>query len=223
MSRSNWFSSRASVLSGRPLRNRKPSRLARRKMQNRLQLEPLESRLLMAADVITDQVDYAPGQTAHIVASDFAIGETVRFQVLHIDGTPNTGHGHLPWDVTDGIRGDFDNDGILDGDLDGIADGNIATTWYVHPDDSAGSTFELAARGLASGQTAFRVFTDDGNDSPTNITTQPGWLDVNGTNPVTRITAPAGFLTTRATNIAVLFIRTAPTATAPAAPAPATL
>ena len=82
-------------------------------------------------------------------------------------------------------------------DLDGLINGNIHTTWYVDPDDSAGSSFELTASGLTSGEFANAFFTDDGNDSPTNITTQPGWLDVNGTNPVTTITAPAGFVITK--------------------------
>ena len=58
-------------------------------------------------------------------------------------------------------------------------------------------SFELTAAGLTSGEFAHAFFTDDGNDSPTNITTQPGWLDVNGANPVTTITAPAGFVITK--------------------------
>ena len=146
----------------------------------------LEHRRMMAV-VATDHVDYAPGSTAHIFASDFQAGEAVQFQVLHNDGTPNTGNGHTPWTVVDGGADD----------LDGLMNGNIHTTWYVDPDDSAGSSFELTASGLTSGEFANAFFTDDGNDSPTNITTQPGWLDVNGTNPVTTITAPAGFVITK--------------------------
>ena len=57
----------------------------------------LEHRRMMAV-VATDHFDYAPGSTAHIIASDFHAGETVHFQVLHIDGTPNTGNGHTPVD-----------------------------------------------------------------------------------------------------------------------------
>jgi protocatechuate 3,4-dioxygenase beta subunit len=151
----------------------------------------------MTAHVVTDQADYAPGATAHILASDFAIGETVQFQVLHIDGTPNTGHGHEPWEVTDGVSTDLNGDGVLEGDLDGVADGNIATTWYVHPDDSADSAFELSATGLSSGDVAYHVFTDDGSGTPTNIAGNPFWSDVSGTNPVTTITAPAGFIITK--------------------------
>jgi hypothetical protein len=121
------------------------------------------------------------------VASNFLTGEAVQFQVLHIDDTPNTGNGHLPWTVVDGGADD----------LDGVANGSIHTTWYVDPDDSADATFELTALGLSSGEMAATIFTDDGNDTPTNITTQPGWIDVNGSNPVTTINAPAGFVITK--------------------------
>jgi protocatechuate 3,4-dioxygenase beta subunit len=154
----------------------------------------LEDRLPLAAQVVTDQADYAAGETAQILASNFTIGETVRFQVLHIDGTPNTGMGHEPWEITDGVNVDLDGDGTLDGDLDGVADGNISTTWYVNPDDSAGATFELSALGLMSAEVAHHIFTDDGNDTPTNITSNPLWLNVGGANPVTTITAPDGFV-----------------------------
>src|SRR5688500_8379045 len=122
MARSDWFTHRRSASTRQKIK--RPSAAVRRRKLR--QLETLESRLLLAADVFTDQVDYAPGQTVHIFASDFAAGEAVQFQVLHIDGTPNTGNGHLPWTVVDG-SGD---------DLDGVVNGNIHTTWYVDPDDS---------------------------------------------------------------------------------------
>ena len=123
-------------------------------------MERLEDRRLLSATVATDLADYLPGATALISGSGFAIGETIQLQVLHIDGTPNTGGGHEPWFVTDGVRGDFDSDGVMDGDLDGVVDGNISTTWYVNPDDSFGSTFELTASGLTSGEVATAQFTD---------------------------------------------------------------
>src|SRR5688572_14884149 len=118
---------------------------SRRRKVSQFQFESLENRHLLAANVVTDQFDYSPGETAQITASDFGVGETVRFQVLHIDGTPNTGGGHEPWHVTDGVAGDFNGDGIMEGDLDLVADGNIKTSWFVDPDDSAGATFELSA------------------------------------------------------------------------------
>jgi hypothetical protein len=187
MARSDWFTYRNSLASRRHGKKRTPANRVSNRKNRGLQLESLENRLLLAADVFTDQADYAPGQTAHIFASDFAIGEAVQFQVLHNDGTPNTGNGHLPWNVVDGSADD----------LDGLVNGNIHTTWYVDPDDSAGATFELTALGTTSGELAHTIFTDDGNDTPTNITTQPGWLDVSGANPVTIINAPAGFVVTK--------------------------
>jgi uncharacterized repeat protein (TIGR01451 family) len=128
-----------------------------------LALEPLEVRQFLAVDVFTDKLDYAPGETAQITASGFQVGETVEFQVLHIEAGPdgqfgtaddtlgdNTGAGHDRWQVTDGGPGD----------LDGLSDGNIQTTWYVEPDDSLGETFELTATGLTSGEEATTIFTD---------------------------------------------------------------
>ena len=90
-----------------------------------LSLERLEDRTLLSATVITDKLDYPPGETAVITGTEFLIGETVELQVVHTDGTPNTGGGHDPWYVTDGGAGD----------LDGVADGAFRTTWYVNPDD----------------------------------------------------------------------------------------
>src|SRR5262249_3481515 len=74
--------------------------------------------------------------------------------------TPNTGDGHEPGQITDGVRGNFNNDGIMDGDLDGLANGNIETTWYANRDDSAGSAFTLTTLGLSSAPSAFTTFTD---------------------------------------------------------------
>src|SRR6187455_679519 len=69
--------------------------------------EMLEQRQMMAV-VTTDLPDYTPGSIAHIYASSFQPGEAVQFQVLHNDGTPNTGGGHLPWTVVDGSANDLD-------------------------------------------------------------------------------------------------------------------
>ena len=100
--------------------------------------------------VFTDKNDYSPGETATIFGENFDIGETIRLQVLHNDGTPNTGGGHQPWFVTDGGAGD----------LDGVADGNFRTIWYVNPDDSLNSTFELTAIGQSSQEIVTHTFTD---------------------------------------------------------------
>ena len=42
-------------------------------------------------EVVTDQSDYAPGSTAYIIGTGFLPKETVNLQVLHADGTLNTG------------------------------------------------------------------------------------------------------------------------------------
>ncbi|HEY9619684.1 MAG TPA: hypothetical protein V6C78_04905 [Crinalium sp.] len=122
--------------------------------------------------VQTDLLDYAPGSTATITASRFAVGETVEFQVIHLDpgldqqyGTAddvsgdNSGQGHLPWSITDGGAGD----------LDGVANGRIVTQWYVNPDDSAGATFKLTATGQRSQRLATTIFTDSVVFSPLRL------------------------------------------------------
>jgi hypothetical protein len=61
-----------------------------------------------------------------------------------------TQNGHFPWTVTDGSAAD----------LDGAVNGDIRTSWYVDPDDSAFSSFTLTADGLLSGLSASTTFTD---------------------------------------------------------------
>ncbi len=111
------------------------------------------------ATVTTDKLDYGPGETAIITATGFAVGETVEFQVNHIN--PETGEleilggfGHQPWQITDGEVND----------LDGVKNGEVVTEWYVNPDDSLGATFELSAEGLESGELALHTFTDSGGN-----------------------------------------------------------
>ena len=128
------------------------------------------------ASVSTHLEDYAPGSTAIVTATGFSTGSTITFEVDHVldagtDGVYGTsddtlaelgGSGHLPWSVTDGGAGD----------LDGLANGTIVTSWYVNPDDSAGATFHLSARGSGADgiagtqddQLAYDSFTDsEGN------------------------------------------------------------
>jgi uncharacterized repeat protein (TIGR01451 family) len=122
------------------------------------------------SSVGTEFSDYAPGSTAFIIAQNFSVGSTIRFQVNHVlgpggDGVLGTsddmvinldGLGHEAWDVTDG--------GI--GDLDGVANGSITTSWYVNPDDSLGATFLLSAQAIQFGtdmflpESAYASFTD---------------------------------------------------------------
>ena len=142
-----------------------PSR-GRRASRERLVMESLEAKIMLAADVFTDKSDYAPGETAYIAAVDFQAGETIEFHVVHSDGTPNTGGGHEPWQVTDGSEAD----------LDGTVDGIIVTTWFVNPDDSSNSSFVLTATGLSSGAVATTTFTD--SDALTITVDQNGPDDV---------------------------------------------
>src|SRR4030095_569860 len=85
------------------------------------------------AVVYTDRPNYFPGETAEITGSGFSPGEVVTLQVLHTDGTAEGGEGHEPWTF------------FAD------SNGNFTSFWFVHPDDSAGSTFELTATGADSG------------------------------------------------------------------------
>ena len=90
----------------------------------------------------TDQTDYAPGSTAVISGAGFFPGETISVLVLHADGTPPGGHGHLTWDVVADAKGGFQ------------------TEWHVDEDDSRGSTLRASATGLSSGLGAHVLFTD---------------------------------------------------------------
>ena len=145
----------------------------------------------LTAKVTTDKDDYPPGSTAKITGTDFQPGETIELQVLHTDDIPNTGGGHDPWLVTDGGKDD----------LDGVVDGNIETTWYVNPDDSFQSAFEVTATGLSSGELATNTFTDG------NITVSgTAFIDYNndGTRQATNTAAEVGLsgITVKAYNSA---------------------
>jgi len=52
------------------------------------------------------------------------------------------------------------------GDLDGLVDGNVHTTWFVDPDDSLDSSFDLTAAGLTSSLSASNTFTDSQSAEP---------------------------------------------------------
>jgi len=116
--------------------------------------QPVTGHFCTGPTVATNKLDYIIGETVYIAAAGFEAGEQIQFQVLHSDGTPNDGEGHLPWVVEDGSAQDLDFD----------VDGAIQTQWVVPADDSLGSTFELTATGLSSGAVATTTFTDDGGD-----------------------------------------------------------
>ena len=127
-----------------------------------LLFESLEARKVLAT-VNTDLLDYSPADWAHVYANDFQPGEAIEFQVTHVDGVANTGAGHLPWTVFDGGEAD----------LDGLVNGSVRTAWYVNPDDSAGSQFELTATGLASNQTAATRFSEASQNKFGQFANQP--------------------------------------------------
>lgn len=126
--------------------------------------------MLLAADVSTDKFDYAPGSTAIISTfsdggadRNFLVGETVRFQVVRTDGIADRSPGNLPWQVTDGVGGfaaytDEAGRRIFP-DIDAIADGRIATTWFVDPQYSSAG-LRVTATGLVSGEQATEHFRD---------------------------------------------------------------
>ena len=96
--------------------------------------EALETRQLLAANVMTDLPDYSPDMTAQISAwnddlggTNFAAGETVRFQVTRTDGVGDAPNGNLPWFVTDGVG---DLRGIT---LTGITTGLWTTASFLTP------------------------------------------------------------------------------------------
>jgi hypothetical protein len=89
-----------------------------------------------APSVMTQQLDYSPGQTAIIDAAGFQAGETVQFQVSNL----MNGHVYSPWTTTAGA-------------------GPIDTSWVVPP-DAAQSQLVLTATGESSGLTARYTFRD---------------------------------------------------------------
>ncbi|MEI8370021.1 MAG: autotransporter-associated beta strand repeat-containing protein, partial [Planctomycetia bacterium] len=147
--------------------------------------------MLLAADVATDQFDYAPGSTALITTfsdggsdHNFQVGEAIQFQVFRIDGIADNAPGNLPWKVTDGVGGFdayVDETGIrIAPDRDGITDGRIETDWFVGS-EYANSSLEVRALGLTSGESATEAF----HDSAIVITSNTAWSQIttgSGTN-----------------------------------------
>jgi hypothetical protein len=111
--------------------------------------------------VATDRPDYAPGETAKITASDFAVGSTIEFAIADDPNRPgDDGDADVypPFSITDGGAGD----------LDGVANGEVITDWFVPTDDNGSgggtpdalnATLNLTATGR-DGQVAATTFTD---------------------------------------------------------------
>jgi hypothetical protein len=92
--------------------------------------------------ITMDQADYEPGSTASFVGRGFAPLEAVTLQVLHADGTADSGEDHLPWTVS------------------ADENGQIISSWHVCEDDCANSVLDLRAVGKTSGLKAEVLFSD---------------------------------------------------------------
>ncbi|MEI7863387.1 MAG: autotransporter-associated beta strand repeat-containing protein, partial [Planctomycetota bacterium] len=171
-----WWERIYATVVWRRFRDRTMQRARRRSLRDwakragLVQLESLEARAMLAADVSTDKFDYAPGSTALFQTfadgtpgHDFQIGEAVQFRVVRTDGLLDAAPGNLPWQVTDGVGGfaPFVNDsGVrIAPDLDGLADGKITTDWFVES-QYANAPLEVVATGLSSGEVATEQFHD---------------------------------------------------------------
>ena len=99
-----------------------------------------------AQTILTDHMDYAPGETVSLSGSGFGAGETVTVIVLMNTNGDNdnlTSPAHQPFTTT------------------ADADGNFATTWVVPADgDEAGALLIAKATGQTSGAYAEFVFSD---------------------------------------------------------------
>jgi uncharacterized repeat protein (TIGR01451 family) len=100
-----------------------------------------------AAELATDQSDYAPGSTAVIVGSDFSPQENIVLQVIRRDGSP----AHEGWSVQANEQGSF------------------VTGWEVCADDCVGQQLELVVVGQDSGKTAGTAFGDGYLQSKTRL------------------------------------------------------
>jgi hypothetical protein len=95
-----------------------------------------------AAELITDQLDYQPGDTVYIIGTGFAPGETVFLQVINGSGEGLSGPWGEPWMA------------LAD------QDGNVLTTWQVCPEECFEAVLHLMALGETSNEFAETFFTD---------------------------------------------------------------
>jgi hypothetical protein len=155
----------------------------RRRSIRRVIIESLEYRVLLAAQVMTDLPDYAPGSTALVSTcndtnpgTNFSIDEIVAFHIDRTDGIPiESPPAITDWLVQDGVGGfdpyrDSSNMWIFP-DTDPDA-GEIGTSWYVDP-QFADASLRLTATGQSSGAVATHEFTD--SVANTTIVTPTGF------------------------------------------------
>ena len=115
-------------------------------------------RILPAAEITTDKLDYPPYSEVIITGSGFAAGEEVQLQLetLDADGVtwsvlPDDPVWPNPWTVT------------------ADAGGGIVDMWLVYTEDFLGVSFRLTATGMQSGETAVTTFTDSEGDYSLNF------------------------------------------------------
>lgn len=108
-----------------------------------------------AQSVITDKLDYAPGETVYITGSHFQPYEDILLTIVHIEpNMPEEWHPHESATVAADSLGNFEG------------------TWYVN-DVELNTTLELTAEGITSGLIAVTTFTDAGNLTVTIDTSSP--------------------------------------------------
>src|SRR5437879_824961 len=101
---------------------------AKQRKNLNLRVAHLEDRVVPAATILTDKLDYSPGQTALITGSGFQANETVDLQVLNLTAGGTLGGNPGSWTVqTD-------------------AQGNLGTTWTCTT-DLLNTNLELDAKG----------------------------------------------------------------------------
>ena len=202
---------------------------------NAFTVEPLEPRLLLsaapmtAAVVITDHVDYAPGETAVITTSNqagdglqFSAGEMVSFQVTRTDGMADAASqtagvgpaGNEAWYVTDGVGGftahlgsDVSGDGIADWiapDNDLTVNSSISTTWYVE-EQYRNSSLLVTAAGQESGAVASQAFTDANLNTTTVVTASSATSTYGNDVTFTATVTPSAGGTTRPVGTVTFF------------------
>jgi len=102
-----WLDSLRKILGLQP-RTRRPRRKLppRKRSTIRPGVETLEDRFAPTASVMTNALDYVPGEIATFTASGFDKGATVQFKVVNA-ATPSTTV--AAWSVKDGSTTDLDH------------------------------------------------------------------------------------------------------------------
>src|SRR5262245_35244192 len=90
--------------------------------------------------VRTNEPGQVAGQQVLIIGLGFAPNEVVDLDVVHADGTAESGMGHAPFSVVAG------------------SDGAFVTPWVIRPEDAQGDQFQVTARGGTTGAVTVASF-----------------------------------------------------------------